>query len=148
MSNLKFCSNWKLTVERTLRRQLSPSQGIFHRRTSTHPSTEYFYQVEHAHHRSAGASPPMKSSPFKTLLVAEMEGKRLGQITLWLVALPLTFHGPNQVTWSCLTSKGVGRCNPTMCQEKRRGSECLLSEPRVKGFQIWQSIRPIQECKS
>lgn len=68
---------------------------------------------------------PMESAPSKTLRVATAKGKRMWQITLWVLLRPLTFHGPNQVTWSCLTSKGVGRYNPTMFQEKRRGTTCL-----------------------
>lgn len=50
------------------------------------------------------------SSTDGTLLVATVEGKRKWQITLWLLALPLTFHWPHQVTQSCLASKRVRKC--------------------------------------
>lgn len=155
-SNLKFHSNWTFRIERTLKRQLSPGQGIPHRWTSRPrlPPIEYLCHIEQAHHRSAGASPLTDSSPSETLLIVRAEGKRMWQTMLWLLALPLTFHLPNQVTWSCLTSRGVGKCNPTMFQEIRQSSECLNdlssapSEPRVKSFQNWWSICTVQVCRS
>ena len=116
-------------------------------------SANYLHHIKDAHHRSAGARLLMESSPLQMLLVARMEEKRPKQVTLGLLALPLTCQGSSQVTRSGLTSKRVGRCNPTMChrwgdaillcaKRKREALNVLMTfpgplyEPRGNGFQI------------
>lgn len=110
--NLEFHSDWELRIERSLRRQPSPGQEIPHRWTSgpSSPPTEYLYHIGCA--TTDDHASPTDGVFTEILLVATTEGKRTWQIALWLLALPLTFHWPNQATRSCLTSKRGGEVQP------------------------------------
>ena len=74
-------------------------------------SADYLHHIKDAHHRSAGARLLMESSPLQMLLVARMEGKRPEQVTLGLLALPLTCHGSSRHTVR-LNFKAGGEMQP------------------------------------